>query len=292
MLILPHDIVNNEVADAIPVEEDFNLIQDYINHNVINTDGSVAMTAPLLLPGDPTQANQAANKDYVDAVLPVGIIMPWPAPTAPTGNWLLCNGASLSLTEYPALYSVLGVRYGGSGGSFLIPNLIGRVVVGVDPARTTGERMDAVGKTGGEWAVKLKAHVHGIDHDHAVFNTSSVSGNHEHSIDHNHPAVTSAAAGAHDHDFSWVQDLPHPAGDGARIVGYVGSGLHAAVSTEPAHTHSVDVPNFDGLSGPGNLPIHLHTANVPSFTGSSGTVGTDTEQVPPYITLNYVIRSR
>src|ERR1700761_8843719 len=42
---------------------------------------------------------------------------------APVG-WLFCNGQSLSINEYNALYALLGVSYGGDGRvNFNLPNL-------------------------------------------------------------------------------------------------------------------------------------------------------------------------
>ena len=67
-LILPNSIENDTPADAAELQQNFSTIQSYVNTNLVNRDGSVALTAPLLLPGDPTLPNQAANKGYVDGV--------------------------------------------------------------------------------------------------------------------------------------------------------------------------------------------------------------------------------
>lgn len=41
----------------------------------------------------------------------------------PSG-WLACQGQELSINQYPALYSILGSRYGGNGTTtFALPNL-------------------------------------------------------------------------------------------------------------------------------------------------------------------------
>ena len=49
---------------------------------------------------------------------------------APNG-WALCAGQLLSTRSFSALYSLLGVTYGGNGSStFALPNLGGSVVVG------------------------------------------------------------------------------------------------------------------------------------------------------------------
>ena len=43
---------------------------------------------------------------------------------APIG-WMLCNGASLSVTQNSALYALIGNTYGGNQTNFNIPNLMG-----------------------------------------------------------------------------------------------------------------------------------------------------------------------
>lgn len=46
---------------------------------------------------------------------------------APRG-WALCNGQLLSIAQNTALFSILGVTYGGNGQTtFALPNLMGRV---------------------------------------------------------------------------------------------------------------------------------------------------------------------
>jgi microcystin-dependent protein len=59
----------------------------------------------------------------------VGEIRLFPYTQTPTG-WLECAGQTLQTTQYQALYSLLGYQYGGSAGSFKLPDLRGRVPVG------------------------------------------------------------------------------------------------------------------------------------------------------------------
>ncbi|HEX3022556.1 MAG TPA: tail fiber protein [Lachnospiraceae bacterium] len=41
-------------------------------------------------------------------------------------DWMLCNGTVLNVSQYQALFSLLGYRYGGNGSTtFAIPNLMG-----------------------------------------------------------------------------------------------------------------------------------------------------------------------
>ena len=49
---------------------------------------------------------------------------------APNG-WALCNGQTLAISQYQALFSLIGTYYGGNGQSnFMLPNLQGRLPMG------------------------------------------------------------------------------------------------------------------------------------------------------------------
>ena len=49
---------------------------------------------------------------------------------APRG-WMICNGQTLQVQQYSALFSILGTIYGGDGkNNFKIPDLRGRIPVG------------------------------------------------------------------------------------------------------------------------------------------------------------------
>lgn len=60
----------------------------------------------------------------------IGTIMLFGGNFAPR-NWAFCSGQLLAITEFTALYSILGTTYGGDGRTtFGLPNLKGRAVVG------------------------------------------------------------------------------------------------------------------------------------------------------------------
>ena len=120
-VMLPNVIENETPADAVEVDQNFKVTQQYINASVITRDGTVAMTAPLQLAGDPVGADDAVRKSYVDALLPVGIILPYGGITVPAGKWALCNGASVQTAVWPKLFQVIGHRFGGSGGASCSP---------------------------------------------------------------------------------------------------------------------------------------------------------------------------
>lgn len=61
----------------------------------------------------------------------VGFISPFPFDWAPDG-WALCNGSTVPMQQYAALYSLIGIRYGGDGRTTVgLPDLRGRAIVGM-----------------------------------------------------------------------------------------------------------------------------------------------------------------
>lgn len=75
----------------------------------------------------------------------------------PTG-YLICNGAPLSTSSYPSLFSAIGYTYGGGGGTFYLPDLRGQFIRGwdagrgLDPSRGFGTSQDD----------QFKSHKHGV----------------------------------------------------------------------------------------------------------------------------------
>jgi len=59
----------------------------------------------------------------------IKMLMPTTATYSPP-NFLLCDGSSYSTTTYPLLFSAIGYAYGGSGGSFSVPNFASRFPIG------------------------------------------------------------------------------------------------------------------------------------------------------------------
>ncbi|MBN8837094.1 MAG: tail fiber protein [Sphingobacteriia bacterium] len=61
----------------------------------------------------------------------IGEIRAFPYTYIPEG-WLLCDGSTLNIFQYPALAAVIGALYGGNGTStFALPNLQGSVLQGI-----------------------------------------------------------------------------------------------------------------------------------------------------------------
>jgi microcystin-dependent protein len=72
----------------------------------------------------------------------------------PPRGWALCNGALLSISQNTALFSLLGVTYGGDGrSSFGLPNLQSRLIAG--QGQGPGLQTYSMGQTGGTTTVTL-----------------------------------------------------------------------------------------------------------------------------------------
>jgi microcystin-dependent protein len=82
---------------------------------------------------------------------------------APRG-WLLCQGQLLSISQNTALFSLLGVTFGGDGvTTFALPNLSGRVAVG--QGQLPGGSVYVMGEISGSesttlLSTQLPAHTH------------------------------------------------------------------------------------------------------------------------------------
>ena len=99
----------------------------------IDVTGTVAATA---FAGDGSGLTGIAG-------IPSGAVIYHAANTAPTG-FIKANGASISTSTYSDLFAVIGYTFGGSGGSFNVPDLRGEFIRcwdgsrGVDSGRALG----------------------------------------------------------------------------------------------------------------------------------------------------------
>ena len=82
-----------------------------------------------------------------DVPVPVGTIAPFASLDAVMNNWVICDGSSKSTTAYPDLFDVIGYNYGGSGGTFNVPNLINKTIYGTS-ADPSGELEYGLGGEG------------------------------------------------------------------------------------------------------------------------------------------------
>ena len=246
----------------------------------------VAITTSVTINGnlDMTAGSGRISANYLDVpnISPIASIIMWPGTISnfPTG-WAVCNGGSLSTTTYASLFTVLGYTYGGSGGSFNLPNLTNRFIVG------SGTEY-SVGNTGGLKEVTLSTaqlpkHSHIITdngHDHTITDNG-----HDHTITepnggqgHRHPQQINAE-----------ED-----GDGSGSGGAQNSPTsNFPVNTNYAVTGIAINSNSTGITGANSNTTGITGANS-NTTGITGTniEGNDTahENRPPYFALIYLIR--
>ena len=115
----------------------------------------VAAVPHTFTAGTPARAAEV-NDNFADlagriaALLPVGTVLPYAGKgDTPPAGFFFCDGHSLSIVSYPALFAALGNTYGGDGTTnFFLPNLQARFPVGAGPG--TGGTFDpALGSSGG-----------------------------------------------------------------------------------------------------------------------------------------------
>jgi len=98
---------------------------------------------------------------------------------APT-NWALCNGQLMSISQYSALFAILGTFYGGNGvQNFALPNMQGRVPI--HWGNGLGLSPYVIGQVGGTENVslttqQLPAHTHMVNANNGAATGGSPSG--------------------------------------------------------------------------------------------------------------------
>ena len=197
---------------------------------------------------------------------PVGTIIPFAGASSPSG-FLLCDGTSVSSSNYLALHSVISSTYGGSaytgaaGLSFNLPDYRGRVLIGAGTG--TGLTARTLGGTVGTETVTLDstqipAHTH----------PNTVSGG---------STGTMSTNASHTHN-----------GFSSPLLKYVGSG-----------GNRTDLAGGSAWIGTDSSPVtvnsqstdHTHTF-TPSITNANNTGGGGSHSnIQPSIGINYLIKT-
>src|ERR1700679_2703997 len=119
------------------------------------TASSRARTDVFRIESGPTIATQCESaQEKTDMTTPyVGQLQLFGFNFAPVG-WALCQGQILSISQNPALFSILGTNFGGNGQTtFGLPNLQGTAAVGA--GQGTGLSQYAVGQIEGATSVTV-----------------------------------------------------------------------------------------------------------------------------------------
>lgn len=110
----------------------------------------VLSTSPIAVGDNDTRVPSANPTTLFAAItsVPAGVIFPYGAAAAPTG-FLLCDGTSYLRATYAALFAIIGSSYGSVDGThFNVPDLRGRVPIGVGTG-TGGGAAGSGAPTGG-----------------------------------------------------------------------------------------------------------------------------------------------
>ena len=136
---------------------------------------------------DTSMADSGTDKkvkksNLIKDTVPAGVVDMFAGSTAPSG-YLLCDGSAVSRSTYSKLFTAIGTTYGSGDGSttFNLPNLKGKVAVGLNSADTS---FDTLGETGGVKEVTLTSAQSGLvghnhtqnSHEHSVLGGSGTAG--------------------------------------------------------------------------------------------------------------------
>jgi len=105
---------------------------------------------------------QSASTVVGNTSVPSGAVLPFAynvtSGTVPTG-WLLCDGSTYQVSAYPTLGALLANTYGGSTGTFAVPNLSGLFIRG-SGTQTSGGVSYASGSIGTIQGDQFQGHEH------------------------------------------------------------------------------------------------------------------------------------
>lgn len=228
--------------------------------------------------GSAGYAHRADSAKATTSAVPPGAILATAAANAPAG-YLICDGAAVSRTTYADLFAVISTTYGAGDGSttFNLPDLRQRFPLGKAVSGTGA----VLGQAGGA-----------IDHAHSLPNHNHSLPNHAHNIpDHAH------VLHGHYHNkglLTVMKDALDNAsgfGNGTIARGQAGgatSPMTMVVSGKIGST-SPTAQNGDGDITTEPASISTNPAGAGNTgNGGSGTSGTAN---PPFLTVNYLIKT-
>lgn len=140
-LVVPRAPRDSEEIEALFRASDWGGVRNYPVPGVIpddtkTTSGNTVWHDGNTGSGSGKSVDMVDGKHASDIAVPVGAVLWFAAPTAPSG-FLVCNGAAVSRTAYADLFAVIGTTFGAGDGSttFNLPDLRGEFIRGYDDSR-------------------------------------------------------------------------------------------------------------------------------------------------------------
>ena len=217
--------------------------------------------------------NECHNLDENDSM--IGSIILYSGSDIPN-KWLICDGSNLFIDEFSKLYNIIGTTYGGDGvNTFQIPNLKGRVPIGIDDKYS-------LGNYGGS-----ETHTLNIDElpNHAMTGKTNLSGLHNHS-------GSTSTIGDHIHNSNSINDQFNEYGIMHKSYG--------GNNTSKGLTLGENIGNPDLVTSPLKLDIYAagsHSHNINNdgehqHTFTTDSIGSNKSHniMQPYLVMNYLIK--
>ena len=276
------------------------------NAEIIRVTGAAGDTLTIVRTqeGSNARAIQAGDQIYAaitakvlsdaEALTPIGSIQMYGGGVAPA-NFLFCDGTQYLNSDYPALAAVLGTTYGGDATHFNVPDMKGRVPIGVGTGAGLAARSRGA-KGGGE------------NHAHPISGVSVSVGlpDHTHYIgDHVHALNNAGGATiALTDDFGVVMyTAPNEYGGGGgpqfSPSRSYGAGTANGWGTWPGSPTKATSPLVGTTAGMSGGYTSIGTSGVIGGAGSAGGAANGNTSnaaadaaMPPFVALNHIIRAR
>jgi len=204
-------------------------------------------------------------------LIPAGVILPFTSTTIPDG-YLECDGRAISTTTYARLFLVIQYVYGGSGSTFNLPNMQGRIPL-------CKSNTYEIGTTGGSATITdVPAHTHTAttagagSHSHST----STDGAHTHTVNdsgHTHtvPSLQVNGTGTCSEQDDTGSGEPNVRSMVDRTTSSSTTGI--TINSAGEHSHTISTASN-----------HTHAVTVDSTGSASVNV------MNPYIVITYIIK--
>ena len=244
------------------------------DHYTLGSTGQTSATVTV----EKKILDSAGTSDFGN---PAGSMMMYAGSTLPYG-YLWCDGASyykspaVGTPAYPDLFASIGTTWGTTDSNhFSVPDMRSKFPIGAAASYP-------LGSTGGLATVTLTALQTGIPaHGHSLSGAVTAESSHTHAVG----TLATASNGDHQHTSNLytatTASNATTTGSGYRVTAMTFSAPNTSIAG--AHTHTITGSTAAGSS-------HTH-ANTFAVTSHPGTAATAHENLPPYQSINYIIKT-